>query len=422
MGSGTATRRDRTASQDAHGALRVLIVEFLPAGGLYQFSVQLAEGIAAAGDRDVDVTILTGPDPEPPPADSRVTLRTDLPTWRPGRDVTMSTWRRSLRRVWRAARYLAAWQRVVAIAHSMQPDVIVFSDWHFAIDDVMLRRIVPDPASARRPVLAAVAHTPVPWDRFGRNEDLHRRGGIVRRAFADAYRRMDVVFVLGEKSRRQLLDAYPDVHEVAVLPHGDESHFRRHMPAVPAVGSTDPVALFFGNLDRYKGVERLVAVWPDVRRRVPDARCRIRGAAGDGVDVRSLSAAAHAAGVDLEVGWVPEDDVAGEVAAARCIVAPYRAANQSGVVHLAQTFARPVVVTAVGDLAASVDDGVTGRVVAPDDDDALVDAVASLLGDRNEAQRMGGAAAKRATSWDAVGREVLSALYNTPAPPVGTLR
>jgi glycosyltransferase involved in cell wall biosynthesis len=55
----------------------------------------------------------------------------------------------------------------------------------------------------------------------------------------------------------------------------------------------------------------------------------------------------------------------------------------------------PVVSTAVGAIGELVEDGVTGRLVAPHDADALAEAVAAQLNDRANAQRMAVAARER---------------------------
>jgi glycosyltransferase involved in cell wall biosynthesis len=49
----------------------------------------------------------------------------------------------------------------------------------------------------------------------------------------------------------------------------------------------------------------------------------------------------------------------------------------------------PVVVTDVGAVAEVVHDGVNGRVVAPDDPDALTAAIAALAGGADERARLG---------------------------------
>jgi glycosyltransferase involved in cell wall biosynthesis len=81
---------------------------------------------------------------------------------------------------------------------------------------------------------------------------------------------------------------------------------------------------------------------------------------------------------------------------ARVAVCPYQDVFQSGAVMLAQSLGVPVVASRVGAMAAQVEDGVTGLLVPPGDDDALARALASLLTDEARAAAMGAAARRRA--------------------------
>ncbi len=62
----------------------IVLVEFSPSGGLFQFAVQLGDALAAAGHR---VELLTGPRPELGPTASWFRIRPVLPTWHPGGDA-----------------------------------------------------------------------------------------------------------------------------------------------------------------------------------------------------------------------------------------------------------------------------------------------------------------------------------------------
>jgi glycosyltransferase involved in cell wall biosynthesis len=72
---------------------------------------------------------------------------------------------------------------------------------------------------------------------------------------------------------------------------------------------------------------------------------------------------------------VPDEEVGDLVAAADCVVLPYRSATQSGVVLVAYAGGCPVISTAVGGLPEVVDDGVTGYLVPPEDSAALAAAI-----------------------------------------------
>jgi glycosyltransferase involved in cell wall biosynthesis len=71
------------------------------------------------------------------------------------------------------------------------------------------------------------------------------------------------------------------------------------------------------------------------------------------------------------------------------VVLPYIDASQSGIIPLAYSFKKPVVVTDVGSIPESVDDGVTGFIVPPKDPAALAEAILKLLEDEKLRRTMG---------------------------------
>jgi glycosyltransferase involved in cell wall biosynthesis len=179
------------------------------------------------------------------------------------------------------------------------------------------------------------------------------------------------------------------------------------------------VALCFGTITAYKGVDTLLQAWPAVLERVPDARLTIAGSFSADVDAAELRArVARLAGVELDARYVPLAEVSQLFARSRCVVLPYKRSSQSGVAHLAHTLHRPVVATRVGDIPEVVRDGESGLLVEPDDPSGLADALVRLLTDADLAARLGAAGAgalARGASWDQVADLVRQGL---PARPV----
>jgi len=89
---------------------------------------------------------------------------------------------------------------------------------------------------------------------------------------------------------------------------------------------------------------------------------------------------------------VPESAIPALFAAATCVVLPYRQASQSGVGSLAREFGRAVVATRVGGLPELVTPD-WGRLVAPEEPEALASAILELIGAPGLAEKMGRAAA-----------------------------
>jgi glycosyltransferase involved in cell wall biosynthesis len=224
---------------------------------------------------------------------------------------------------------------------------------------------------------------------------------------------MDSVMVLGESSRADQLGHWPSTRRVDVIPHGDETALATAPPPLP--GANDPLVVFFGSLTRYKGIDLLLAAHRIVLTEVPAARLLVAGAPLPDLDLDGLRRSViDLPSVTFQVGYVPIEDIARLVGSARVVAAPYRRSNASGVVRLAQTLSRPVVVTAVGDLAETVDDGETGYVVPAEDPGALAAALVRLLRDPELADRMGVEGERRlmaTASWARVADRVAS-LYS----------
>ncbi len=186
------------------------------------------------------------------------------------------------------------------------------------------------------------------------------------------YERMDAVVVHTEHGRRRLVEelgvAAARVH---VIPHGAFEHLTglagELPPELPDPGER-PVALFYGLLRPYKGVDVLLDAW----RGIEDAELWVVGQPRMRID--ALRAAAPPG-----VRWVPRFVSDAETAAlfrrADLVVLPYREAEASGVLHTAVAFERPIVLSAVGGFTE-----VEGaRLVPPGDPRALRDALRGAL-------------------------------------------
>jgi glycosyltransferase involved in cell wall biosynthesis len=391
--------------------LRFTLVEFAPSGGLFQFAFQLGEGLCRHGHA---VEILTGPGPELRPATAGLAVTEALPTWHPGRTTTAPQALRRARRVYRGLRYLRAWVRVNRHVARTRPDVVLLSATRFALDGWFTAWL----AQRSPATVALIAHEPVPLSRARRTDALHRPAGLMHRALGQAYRAVDVVFVLGDQARRDLLLRWPRARRVEVIPHGDEQALA--IRPVPPAEAAPPRILFFGTWRKSKGLDVLLRAFAGVRSRVPEAQLTITGAPTTEVDVDEIRRSARRLGaVTVRPGYVPADQVSDVMGAHRIVVVPYRRAAQSGVVHLAHTFGRPVVASAVGDIPAVVAQGMSGLLVPPDDPAALAAALVRLLRDPAEAGRLGRAARARLASeasWETVASRLLQAIHGAREP------
>jgi glycosyltransferase involved in cell wall biosynthesis len=198
------------------------------------------------------------------------------------------------------------------------------------------------------------------------------------------FRRAAHVIVHGERLKQVVVEelCFPSKH-VHVIPHvvlGDST-------AQPQVCEDDRLILFFGRIWAYKGLDYLIRAEPLITARVPDAKIVIAGEGEDFARYRRLMV--HPETFIVHNEYVPDDKRTALFRQASLVVLPYIDASQSGVIPLAYTFAKPVVATTVGSLPDMVEHGHTGYLVPPRDEQALAEAIVSLLQDQELRQRYG---------------------------------
>lgn len=275
--------------------------------------------------------------------------------------------------------------RVRTRVRRTRPDVVVaespYLGW-LVLVGLVLRR--------RRPALVVETH--------GDWREEFRVGGSRLRAFfaplaalaaRNALRRADALRAVSPYTAA-LAERAAGVPPVESFPgYIDLAAFTERPPqALPAT----PTALFVGMLERSKDVRTLVNAWPIVVDRVPGVRLVIvgRGALADLVQRLQDDFP----GSVEHVQELPPSGVAAAMDDSTCLVLPSRSEGLGRVVIESFARARPVVATRVGGIPDLVRPDETGLLVESGDVEALAAAIASLLGDRDLAARLGERAAE----------------------------
>ncbi|MBP9826077.1 MAG: glycosyltransferase family 4 protein, partial [Thermoanaerobaculia bacterium] len=153
-------------------------------------------------------------------------------------------------------------------------------------------------------------------------------------------------------------------------------------------------------MDRYKGHDELLEIWPEVRRRLPAARLVV---AGSGSDLERLRGKAAALGLtaessDAAVYFTGQIDPAtlGELYRRAAIFAMPSLLEGFGLVYPeAMAAGKPCLALQGTAPAEIIVDGETGRLVPQNDPAALGDALVELLGNPERARAMGEAGRRR---------------------------
>jgi glycosyltransferase involved in cell wall biosynthesis len=262
-------------------------------------------------------------------------------------------------------------------------------------------------ARGARPKLVLSAHDVLPREpRLGQLSAQRR-----------LYERMDAVVVHSEHGRRRLTGELGLASErVHVIPHGvlgqQEGRAVCVLPPELPEGK-GPVALCFGLLRPYKGIDVLLDAWrataeSEARAGIGEAELWIVGMPRmDIAPLRAAAQVAERAGAG-RVRFLPRFVSDGEAKAlmrrASLLVAPYREIDQSGVVFTALGAGTPLLLSDAGGFSEIAATG-AARTVPVGDAGALGAALVELLGDaaaREQLAALARDAVASRYSWEAI--------------------
>ncbi len=220
---------------------------------------------------------------------------------------------------------------------------------------------------------------------------------LLQRIAAD----LDVLTYISEYTRGRLAPALDGRTRLAQLspgvdvdrfhPDADGSVVRRRY----GLGNA-PVVVCVSRLVARKGQDVLVAGWPRVLARHPDARLLLVGGGPAEAALRRAVAARGLEGSVHFTGPVVPGELSGHYAAGDVFAMPCRTRRGGldveglGMVFLeAAACGRPVVAGTSGGAPEAVRDGVTGHVVDPRSPEAVARVLADLLADPGRARTMG---------------------------------
>lgn len=203
---------------------------------------------------------------------------------------------------------------------------------------------------------------------------------------------------------------------ISVIPHGV---LRYPVDTDIADRSRNTVRLlFFGAIKPYKGLDVLIRALGSIRTETLE-RVQLRVAGPPQMDTTPLRQLASEMGVSESIRWelefVPHEVVSELFASSDVVVLPYRDIDQSGVLMSAVPFGRPIIASAIGGFDEILEDGTHGRLVPPDDPEALAKAIEQLADEPERRAEMGSAVAElgRTThAWENIAAQTI-AVYRT---------
>lgn len=202
-----------------------------------------------------------------------------------------------------------------------------------------------------------------------------------RTAFKDA----EKFVILSKKFVPQLQQRGISQNDITVIPHAGFDFYVRSKAYI--VKSTRKQLLFFGRIDRYKGIKVLLDAMPTILQSYPDLLLTIAGNGDMSEYANGIESMKH--NIHVMNRWIKDEEVAEIVEPVDVVILPYTHATQSGVIPLAYAFSKPVIATKVGGLDEQVIEGETGYIVPPHNPQAIADAVIRIYAEIDKPYTMG---------------------------------
>jgi glycosyltransferase involved in cell wall biosynthesis len=283
------------------------------------------------------------------------------------------------------------WTSTAWALRRARPDAVIFVwwIWVWALPYLTVMRLL-----SRRTKVILQCHNiadkePARWKSALTNRVLRRGNVLVVHA------ETELLEASSRAAGPRIVSAHLPVHELGgEIPtrHEAKQHLNIH-------GRN--VALFFGHVRPFKGLDIALRAWRQLR---SDVVLLVAGEAWwEGAEeYRKLAQGLE--NVRLEFRFIPDSEVATWFAAADVVLVPYRTEAQSGVALTAFHFGRAVIATRVGGLPQIIRDGVNGLLVRPEDPGALARAVDEFFIRANrEAMERAAADSARAYNWEDYG-------------------
>ena len=230
------------------------------------------------------------------------------------------------------------------------------------------------------------------------------------------WREFDQLIVHGEDSRTLLAEQGLDFDRISVIPHGILDVAATSGRAARDDGRL--VILLFGRVKVYKGVDLII----EALARLPEhlrARCQVLVVGEPMIPIEPMMKRAEELGVADHITWqlryVSDADMGEVFSQADIFAFPYREIDTSGVLMSCLPYGKPIIATGIGAFQKLLQDGTHGRIIPPNDPDALAGAIGGLLADPSLLRTYGRNVAlltTRIPSWDAIAGQTM-ALYET---------
>ena len=226
-------------------------------------------------------------------------------------------------------------------------------------------------------------------------------------------RKVTGIVVHGTKLKYALISRGISENKIVVIPHFDYRYLLSLSSKSDFDNSYSEYVLLFGKIKPYKGVETLLVAARKVRKKLGNKFRVIIAGKGSKTFLDSLLRTDDLEYINIQNGYIPDVEIPKLFTNAKFLVLPYIDASQSGVVSLAYTFSKPVIVSNVGSIAEYVEPGITGLIFESGDTEQLSNYIEELVQNNDKCIEMGKNAYQKIKNEMSLERcsEVINELY-----------
>jgi len=203
----------------------------------------------------------------------------------------------------------------------------------------------------------------------------------------------DTIIVHGNLLKNQLFAKGTNDKKIHVIPHFDYGYLLNDRQQVNAKLTEENLhtdyVLFFGRIAPYKGLELLVNASRIVKMKMGHEFILLIAGEGDISLLKNHMSDDDYAYIHILNKRVPYQEIPNLFKGAKFLILPYVDASQSGVIPLAYTFSKPVIVSNVGSLSEYVEHGKTGLIFEPSNTEQLSKYIVDLAKNSELCEQMG---------------------------------
>jgi glycosyltransferase involved in cell wall biosynthesis len=235
--------------------------------------------------------------------------------------------------------------------------------------------------------------------------------------FKRIYEEMDALICHTSDAKERLIREFSIAAErIWVIPHGPLLHDAKRQTAAEAkrqlaVSESEPLILWQGIIRSYKGIDFLLEGWRKVQDAGVKAGLLIAGS-GEPELMKEIRQQVERLGladsVRLDFKYIPDSDLPTYYQAADVLVYPYREVTTSGALMTAVAYGKAIVATNLPAFREALHNGETALLVSYGDVEALSDALARVIRDGKERERLASAVAAASetdNSWNRIAQD-----------------